>query len=104
MHYTVEQVKFNIATDQKWLERAIQVIYLAQTADERQAGETKHLNGVGFNGCDAKFLSYCAKYLESNPHLTGTFLEKARKLMPKYAGQILKVIEANPKNKKRRVA
>lgn len=99
MNYTKEQVKFNIATDQKWLERAIQVIYLRQTMDERRAGETKHSNGIGFTGADAKYLSYLARWLDSGKFLSGAHLAKARKLMPKYAGQILEIITNKQKQR-----
>lgn len=99
MEYTKEQVKFNIATDVKWLEKAIVVIYTYQTMDEKHDGETKHNNGVGFNGCDSKALSYYARYINSGGHLTGKHLERARKLMPKYAGQILELIKTKTKRR-----
>lgn len=100
MSYTKEQVKFNIATNQAWLERAIQVIYELQTADEKNAGETKHYNNVGFNGADARTLSYYAQWINSGKHLSGKHLLKARRLMPKYAGQVLEIINNFQKTKK----
>lgn len=100
MNYTKEQVKFNIAADQKWLERAIQVIYLRQTIDERRTKETKHVNGIGFNSADAKYLSYLAQWLNEGKFLSGKHLVKARKMMPKYAGQILEIINDKQKSKK----
>lgn len=101
MNYTKEQVQFNIATDQKWLEGAICAIYKYQTLEEKREGETKFNNGVGFNGADARKLSYYANWLEGGKHLSGKHLADARRRMGKYAGQILKLIELKSKQKRR---
>jgi hypothetical protein len=65
IQYTKEQVKFNIATDIRWLERAIQVLYMYQTNEEQRIKDTKEMNGVGFNSADAKRLSYYAEWLNA---------------------------------------
>jgi len=90
--YTIEQVKQNLATNQKWVEGAIVKLYELQTADEQKGGYTSNKNNVGFNAFDAKTLSYYATYIKSGRHLSGSFLAKAFELMPKYAKQILDCI------------
>lgn len=84
-----------IMQDNFALEEALLLIYHRQTIDEQRAGTTTHQNGVGFNGCDASQASYCAKWLldytgkrDPHRHLTGKFLVWAKRVMPKYAGQL----------------
>lgn len=90
--HTIETVKAKLATNQKWVERAIVVLYEHQTADEQQQDSTIEANGVGFNAFDAPTLSYYAEWLLKGNHLTGKHLQKAFKAVPKYAKQILSII------------
>lgn len=90
--YTLEEVKKNLATNQKWVEGAILKLYELQTADEQKGGYTSNKNNVGFNAFDANTLSYYAEWLKKGRHLSGDFLAKAFDLMPKYAKQILDCI------------
>lgn len=90
--YSPEQIKKNLQTNQRWLERAIVVLYDYQTSDEQHAEETKHRNDVGFNSADARKLSYYAQWLKSGKHLSGNHLQKAFKVVPKYHKQILNLI------------
>jgi hypothetical protein len=91
--YTLEDVKKNLATNQKWLQGAIVKLYELQTAEEQKGGYTSNKNNVGFNAFDAKTLSYCAEWIKSGKNLSGKYLAKAFILMPKYAGQILAAID-----------
>jgi len=97
---TVEQIKAQLLTNQALLERAVVAIYEKQTADEQRSMETKHDNGIGFAGCDSRNGSYMAQYILKGigqygktygQNLSGKFLEKARKFMPKYAKQLHKI-------------
>jgi len=74
------------------VERAIVVIYRRQTLDEQSELETKHSNGVGFSGAHAKLGSYYAKWVLTGKHLTGSHLDKARKISLRYTAQLLEEI------------
>jgi len=89
--YEKSEIASKLASSQAWLERGILAIYARQTADEKNHGETVHLNCVGFSGADAKYLSYLARYLQNGNHLSGKFLVGGRKRMAKYAGQLTKI-------------
>lgn len=80
-----------IQTDTKWLYAGILAIYKRQTEDEKQSESTDHNNGRGFTGTDAKFGSSLAKKLLAGYTLTIRQETAARKMMRKYAGQLLKV-------------
>jgi transposase-like protein len=70
--------------------RAIQTLYARQTADERASSATKHSNGIGFTGTDARFLSSVAQALpQYNNKMTAKQLEVARRMLPKYWRQLL---------------
>ena len=88
---TEQIIRDKLSTDQHWLERAVIAIHNLQTSDEQQAGTTRHDNGVGFNSADADILSYCARWLNRGNHLTGKWLNEARRRMPKYAKQLLAI-------------
>jgi hypothetical protein len=97
---TVEQIKEKLTMDQRVLERALVAIYEKQTADEKSSGYTQHDNGIGFSGCDSKNGTYMAQYIltgierygkKYGENLSGKFLDKAKKFMPKYAKQLYKI-------------
>jgi hypothetical protein len=91
MNITKDQIEVKIATDQKWLERAILAIFKKQTSDEQTAEQSKYQNLRGFNGPDAKRMTYYACWIKSGRHLSGYHLELARKRMKKYCGQLEKI-------------
>lgn len=94
MSYTIDQIKQNLASNPAWTERAIIRLFEYQTRDEQITEHTHVMNGVGFNGPDSKTLTYYAKWLLRGNHLSGKHLEKAQRLVPKYAGQIARIIES----------
>jgi hypothetical protein len=79
-----------LQNDDKWLYRGIVAIYERQTADEQQAETTNHHNAKGFNGTDAKFGTSLAKQILAGRTLTVNQAQAARKMMRKYAGQLVK--------------
>jgi hypothetical protein len=96
MEYTKEMIKEKLATDNRWLEHGIVAIWNYQTTSEKAAGVTKELNGVGFNGCDAEFLSSLAEWIKKSNRPSGEKLSVkqaaiARRKMLKYAGQLSKI-------------
>ncbi len=79
--------------------RALVVLYQRQTADERSGGMTKHSNGCGFNASDAPFASSLAERVLGGKRLSATQLRLARRMLRKYAGQLLAVAEAKAASK-----
>lgn len=90
----VATIRSKIANDNAWLERGIVVIDARQTSDEQASGSTKYENGRGWNSADASYGGYLARYIRSGRHLSGKHLDRARRMMGKYAGQLAKVAAA----------
>ncbi len=88
---TKEMIKEKLLSDNRWLARSILAIYHKQTYEEQIADATLKNNGVGFNGADAYILSSFARQLKCGKLLSFRQLVIARKKMPKYAGQLLKI-------------
>ena len=87
----VVYIKERLSSDDRWLIRGLIAIYNYQTSDEKSSGETKELNGMGFNGADAFILSkFAQQYLEKK-WLSEKQLEIARKKMSKYARQLVEI-------------
>jgi hypothetical protein len=70
------------------VERALVAIFNRQTEDEKRSEDTKHTNTVGFSSSDAKLGTYYAKWVISGRRLTGTHLERARKMAHNYRRQL----------------
>jgi hypothetical protein len=79
--------------------RMLQCVYNRQWADEKAAGQTKHTNGQGFTGSDAKLLSDVAKKSIPYKNLTAAQAAMVAKRLLKYSGQIAKVAKVNMANK-----
>lgn len=89
--FTKEYIRKMLSEDIVWLERGVLAIHSRQTEDEREAHDTHHRNGFGFNSADAKYLSYVADYLLSGNHLSGSNVAKTRSRMLKYSGQLARI-------------
>lgn len=95
--WTKELITKLILEDDAALCRAVVVIYDRQTADEKSTAETKHDNGLGFTGADAKLLTSFARQIikrqekKVSPLLSDKQIPWARKKMKKYSGQLLLV-------------
>jgi len=92
--WTEDEIKSLIQSNDKVLYRAIKKLYAEQTADEQASGETKHQNGVGFNGVDAKFMSSIAEFLNRAGFLTSKQKVIARKKLVKYNKQLTRLANA----------
>jgi hypothetical protein len=92
--WTKEQMKEFVQTNDKVLYGALLALYDCQTADEKSWGETQYNNGVGFNGCDANFLSSVAESLKKYGSLTDKQKVITRKKLVKYMGQITNLANA----------
>lgn len=94
-----DSIRELIGSNDKAVWRGLEVLLARQTADERQAGQTAHLNGRGFNGRDANFgTSLAEKVIDWRKGVSGyrsplspRQLDAARKMLRKYAGQLAKV-------------
>lgn len=76
--------------------RAVIAIYNRQTADEQAVGDTRVHNNIGFNGADAKYLSFCASYaIKTKRSLNGKHLDKARSKIIKYRKQLVEIANGN---------
>jgi len=93
MTYTKELIQNKIATDDRWLERAILAIWNYQTRSEKVRCDTHLYNRVGFSGCDGNFLTSLGNILNKGYHLSDKQKFVARKRMGKYAGQLIRIIE-----------
>jgi len=89
--WTKDEIKSRLAVSTIWLERGILAVYDKQTLFEQEAEDTTENNKMGFSSFDAGYLSYVAKYLKNGKHLSGHHVEKARKRMLKYSGQLAKI-------------
>lgn len=86
----VADLKAQLSTSQKQIEKAILRIYEYQTKDEQYSKVVRHYNLVGFRACDARILSSFAQYLLKGYHLSEKQMAIAKKKMPVYAGQLIK--------------
>ena len=89
---TVSFVKQMLATNKVWALKALVRIYQEnQTADEQVAKTTSHDNGIGFTGVDAQFASSLAEQYLKRGSLSDKQMGFVFKIMPKYAGQVVKM-------------
>lgn len=92
--WTEEEIRVLVQTNDKVLYGALKKLYAEQTADEQRAGETKHNNGVGFNGADGKFLTSVAQFLIRTGFLTDKQKAVTRKKLVKYNKQLTRLANA----------
>lgn len=95
---TREEILVLLANSQAALERAIIVLQGRQTADERVAGATKHVNGRGWSAYDAGYMGQIYDWIMVGKAL-GTTLTAGqaaacRKIVVKYVGQLLEEAQA----------
>ena len=93
---TIAFVKNMLATNKVWALKALVRIYQEnQTADEQMAKTTSHDNGIGFSGVDAQFASSLAEQYLKRGGLSDKQMGFVFKIMPKYAGQVVKMSDSN---------
>jgi hypothetical protein len=76
------------------VEKAILRIDERQTDDERNSGETRYSNGIGWSGSDAAVGTYMANYIRSGRTLSGAWRGRAMTLAFKYRGQLADIANA----------
>ena len=97
MTLTLEEVVVGLEKNDKWVERAILAIYDAQTIGEKAAARTSINNNVGFSAFDARRGTYYAEWVNKGRALSGSHLDKARKLAIKYRKQLVELANAKGK-------
>ena len=93
--WTPDEIRALLDRSQEAVEHAVVAIYRRQTEDEKEAYETKHHNRVGFAACHAGLGTYYAKWILSGKHLSGTHVERARRMVRHYAGQLHQIALSN---------
>ena len=89
--WTPEAIRDLLDRNDLAVERAVVAIYRRQTEDEQASQETRWHNRVGFAACHAHLGSYYAKWILSGRHLSGSHVERARKMVRHYAGQLYQI-------------
>lgn len=89
-----EYIKWLLTMNDEAVGRAMVAIYNRQTWDEQQSSDTRHTNGIGFSGADARTGTYYAKWVLSGRKLTGNHLMKARMMSFKYVRQLCEIATA----------
>ena len=67
-------------------------IYDKQTEDEKMVEDTVEDNGVGFSGVHGNIMTSFAKFYQERKYLSPKQMVTIKKIMPKYAGQLLKIM------------
>lgn len=101
--YTEEFFRMKLATDERWVRRALIRLYQRQTASEQSSEHTRNLNQQGFQPCDARWFSRLAKYALRFPDrpLSEKQLAIARRpwrgapAIAKYARQLVEIAAAD---------
>ena len=88
---TIETIRELLRTNDRAVMRAIWVLYERQTSTEILSRQTLDANGVGFNACDAEFLTSLAEQAEERGTLTAKQISAGRKAVMKYAGQLVRI-------------
>lgn len=85
----VQGLKGQIARNNNQAVKALLTIYRNQTYEEQTVQETIEDNGIGFNGTDAEFCSSLAENYLRFHRLSDKQYNSLRKVMQKYAGQLI---------------
>ena len=93
--FTRTDINALLEKSDKAVERGIVALYERQTGDEQCAAWTKHKNFRGFSKHNAKYGTYCAKWVLKGKPLTGKFLSRCRAICKYHSRQLAE--EANAK-------
>lgn len=84
--------KGKIAQNDGWALRAAMRIVDLQTAEEVASRATLSSNGVGLGAFDAEIITSIVQKYRSTGKLTRAQLDVLRRKMPKYAGQLYRIV------------
>lgn len=85
----INALRSQLSSNKSQIEKGISRIYEYQTISEQSARDVKLNNGVGFTPADAYILSSFAQQINKGRHLSEKQMNIAKRLMPKYAGQLI---------------
>lgn len=85
----LQGLKYQISHNTEKARRALLLVYSKQTAFEQNSGRTLEYNCKGFTTLDAKILTGIAIFYKNHNFLTPRQDQIVKRLIPKYAGQIL---------------
>ena len=89
---TIAYLRERLGSDNTFAAQHLVKIYQQQTDDEKNMEQSQQQNGVGFTAYDADFLSSLAKQYIERRSLSPTQMALLMKRMPKYAKQILGMV------------
>jgi hypothetical protein len=105
--WTEAKVLFMLETDDKWVERALVMLYRRQTQHEQEKDTTRVKNTIGFQRGDDETMSPLARKIEAGGKLSEHELAYCRRpwhrgsspipTIAKYRGQIVDMLEAAAK-------
>jgi hypothetical protein len=87
-------VKEQLANNDQWMFRALEILYKGQTEDEKMSAITRHENGIGFNAFDSEILTSFAQQYQRRGSLSLKQMCLLGKKLPKYWQQIISVSDA----------
>ena len=85
----IQGLRYQLSHNTEKARRALLLIYSKQTISEQNSGQTLEYNCEGFTTLDAKILTGIAIFYKDHSFLTPRQDQTVKRLMPKYAGQIL---------------
>lgn len=104
--YTEDVIRHKLATDERWVRRALIRLYQRQTQEEKQVHQTRNHNLRGFQPTDARWFSRLAEFVIKNPNKPLSEKQllvvwrpwRDQPAICKYARQILKIIQEDGNN------
>lgn len=87
----VEFLRWNLVHNPVWAKAALLRIYDNQTSDEQRCEITRHENGIGFTGSDARLLTRFAEFYKTRGFLTEKQMAYVYRKIGKYAGQLMRM-------------
>lgn len=88
---TVDEIRERITTRPRWTARAI--VAITQQTHYIRNGQLA-LDGIGFNGCDAEFMTSLASQLTDGRRLSAKQMQIAQRIIGKYAKQLHRIAAA----------
>ena len=85
----LQGLRYQISHNTEKARRALLLVYSKQTTSEQNSGQTLEYNCEGFTTLDAEILTGIATFYKSYNFLTPRQDQIVKRLIPKYAGQIL---------------
>lgn len=85
----IQGLRYQISHNTEKARRALLLIYSRQTISEQNSSKTIEYNCKGFTTLDAKILTNIAVFYKNNNFLTSKQDQIVKRLIPKYARQIL---------------